>query len=162
MLIAAIAAAIAAALGATAGGGPDVMMKVVKDWKKALKRHVKDESTRDAAERVLDEYEEELFAARDRVQGGVKALGAVHRDYASTMEQYAAVIEGLGADLLESQIAMVDIALELQETVGVDTYDRVMKDFEEDTNQRKKQKAKADASERKKAEKAEKKAEKKK
>lgn len=145
MLIAAIVAAIAVAAGVAAGGGADVFAQIFKDWKKWLRKYVKDEEKRAQAEEILERFRDDVHDLHEGVSKNVNALGDVHRTYASTMDQYQVHIDRLAADMLTSQVDMLDIAIEIQEVLGPETYGKIAAEVRKEADKRDKKLGKADA-----------------
>lgn len=159
MLIAAIVAAIAVAAGASAaGGGGDAYAQIYSQWKKGLKKHVKDKAVRAKADAVLQKFRSQTVALNQAVQTEVGALGEVNRNFDSTIEDYEALIDNLGTHIYTAQEGMLAGAAEIHEAIGADAYGKIRTDIRKDADKYEKNKAKAAAKREKKKAKAAKKA----
>jgi hypothetical protein len=129
MLIAAIIAALAAALAGSAIK-PDLFDKLLRYWRRALRRHVDDPDRRAAGELVLDDFELEAAALVNDLREWMQAFAQVHRRYESRLADYDRLADFLVADIFVAQMRFVDLTDELRRAIGDAAYFEITDDVE--------------------------------
>jgi hypothetical protein len=130
VLIAAIVGAIAAALAGSMASA-DLFSKLLRYWRRALRRHVDDPARRAAGEEVLDEFEREAAVLAERLREWMQAFAQVHRRYESRPDDYDRLADFLVADIHVAQVRLVDLADELRRAIGDSAYFAITDDVEQ-------------------------------
>ena len=151
MLTAALIGALAAVIGAAASGGAgDPLAHIYAQWKKGIRKHLKDETLRAEAKRILGEYRGDIETAHADIRADFEQLAAVNRDYDAKPEDYAAVIDRVHAHMEATQSVIIGRAEEVREVIGVEKYAEVREDFQREARKYENKQAKARARQEKK------------
>lgn len=144
MLWAAIAAAIVGAVLGSAGG-PALLELIEKDWKKGLRRHVKDRAKREAADAVAARLEADAQRLYDLLARELDQFQHVHRRHDASLDEYLDIVGGIGEFSEAATQTLLDYTFEIREAIGDGPYEAVMADIQEDAAKRDVKEARATA-----------------
>ncbi|MFO7566442.1 MAG: hypothetical protein R6X02_27615 [Enhygromyxa sp.] len=129
MLIGALIGAVAALIVGSMAGG-DTLGKVVRHWRRALRRQVDDPGAREAGEAKLDELEGEFAELVAGLRAWVAAFAELHRRYESVPADYDRLTAALVDDFYAAQVRLLAVTDELREAIGDPAYLAITDDVE--------------------------------
>lgn len=125
MIWAAIATAIAVALGVRGGSPESNVAMWLDEWRNHLRRYVRDDERRAAAEAILDDEFEHLEAYFLAVDVQMHALYDVHLDYAANLDDYVPYIDDMLATFGELQHQQVAAFSEMHSALRADEWSTI-------------------------------------
>jgi hypothetical protein len=151
MLWALLAVAIAGAIAGGAGAA-DALAEVEKFWRDQIKKRLKkNPEAQSKAYAVVSGYKEKVQGLQESVAERAKSLRAVHANYGSTYEEYAAVVERLGEDIQSTLDGFVQSAIDLRAAMGKEAYRAAYADVQKEMAEYRKKQIKAEKKAEKKA-----------